>query len=81
MKLKRKFTIGWIVIMVQFVVWEMIGVFSPDKGDTFSEHVWVLLGVGAVVWLPLAAFMIWAFLHFMSNGKFDDWLMRWFRKR
>ena len=64
-RLSGLFTIGWIVWVGLFIVLEGAALLSAERGDTLSEHVWVvvaglpLLGGGVVLLLG------WLIVHFV----------------
>jgi hypothetical protein len=75
-------TIGWIIWLVLFLIWEGIALFNSKPGDTLSEHVWIwfgtrrsanMLGKKRTGWVQfrrfvLVAFMAWISLHFLTGG-------------
>lgn len=66
-KLKRKYTIAWVGMIVWFAAWEGFAVFNAEPGDTLSEHVWWMLGAPVVTYAGLGAF-IWLGLHFFRRA-------------
>lgn len=75
------FTIGWLLWIAAFLVWEGIALFNSKPGDTLSEHVWHWFGTRRQDYKPgqkvprwrrlvLAAFMVWLTLHFLTGGLF-----------
>jgi len=72
-------TIGWIVWIVLFLVWEGVALFNSKPGDTLSEHVWIWFGTDRekyrtkTGWVQfrrflLLAFVLWLAAHFLSGG-------------
>lgn len=67
-KLSRPFTVAYALLLGAFVVVEMIAVWRAEPGDTFSEHVWSLLG-GPVSYTVIGGFLVWLLVHFLTKGK------------
>jgi hypothetical protein len=80
-RLTDPWTIGWLIWIAIFLVWEGIALFNSKPGDTLSEHVWIWFGTQRrdgvyrkkTGWVQfrrfvLAAFMFWLGLHFLTGG-------------
>jgi hypothetical protein len=70
-------TVGWIIWLVAFLIWEGIALFNSKKGDTLSEHIWIWFGTrrgqkkSGTIQLRrfiLLAFMVWLGAHFLTGG-------------
>lgn len=65
-----RYTWAWIVWIAWFLVWEGMALLDKDRGDTFSEHVWLVLRVGgSFLWFILAGFLAWLIYHFLWEGR------------
>lgn len=77
------FTVGWLVWLGAFAVWEGIALFNSKPGDTFSEHVWHWFGFNyrrgqpreVSGWLRVRRFtglaiIAWLAAHFLTGGLF-----------
>jgi hypothetical protein len=66
---QRVFTIGWVVWLAGFGVWEGLALADENTGDTLSEHVWSVADVFSGQWTFeryfLAAAMVWLTGHFV----------------
>ncbi len=72
----------WLAWGVLFLVIEGVALANREHGDTLSEHVWRLFGIGRPGNRPavtgsvrlrrflLLAFMAWLALHFLTGGLF-----------
>lgn len=63
--MNRKFTLAWVAIFALIIAVEGIALVNRDDGDTLSEHVWAVLDLSPALALPLGAFFLWLFLHFV----------------
>ena len=69
--------IGWAIIGVAALVWELRGVFNRKKrGDTLSEIVWWVEARSILAWFLLAGGLVWLLVHFLGFGEVDDMIRR-----
>lgn len=69
MKLKKTFTIGWIILALGFFALELPALLNEEAGDTLSEHIWFVLkleGAGPLLTIGAAALLSWLVVHFLS---------------
>lgn len=65
---RSHFTVGWIVIVAQFLILEAIAIFHPTDGATFSNHVRGFL-VHQPEWTKwfTVLFLAWLAYHFVEG--------------
>lgn len=72
--MKHKYTIAWCVWAAVGLIIEIAALRDKRKGDTLSEHIWTLVRI-PVIWWTTAGLLIWAVIHFLGQGKLDDFFI------
>ncbi len=67
MKLHNWHTIGWVVIVLLFILWEIIGLANnADPHKPFTYFVRKVAGTWtSPMWYIVAGFLIWLIVHFL----------------
>lgn len=58
-------TAGWIAWMVFFVVWEAVGIATPIRGDTLTEHLRPIFQAQSLTWFLTFGLWLWVGFHFL----------------
>jgi hypothetical protein len=59
----------WLLWIACFVAIEAVAVKRDAPGDTLSEFIWALIAVHPLLWILIAAFIVWLALHLLSGGR------------
>lgn len=67
MSLRNWHTIGWVIIVLLFILWEVIGLANKaDANQPFTYFVRKLAGNWtSPVWYLLLGFLLWLIVHFL----------------
>ena len=67
--MNKFYLIGWLVIFAQIGVLEYMAVRRPERYDTLSELIWLIMSAHPVIWFAATGALIWAFIHFVTRGR------------
>lgn len=68
---------GWLIIVVAGLALEVAALLNKGRGDTASEHIWLLLRKSVLAWFLFAGLMVWLCIHFLGFGIVDGWISSW----
>ena len=69
------FRIGWVVIGLVALIWEILSLIDSEKGDTLTEQIrWLVQFPPA--WYVTAGFLIWFIDHFLLHDVIWEHLFR-----
>lgn len=71
MRLHAWYTIGWVIIVLEFLVWETIGLVNKADGkQPFTWFVRKLVGTWtSPLWWLVLGFLVWLIVHFLFVHK------------
>ncbi len=67
--MQRKYTVAWFIWILWFILVEGRAIKDKKKGDTLSEHVWLVLQATPLLKWLTAAGLVWLAGHFVTAGK------------
>ena len=67
-RMQRKYTLAWAAWLAWFAWVEGRAIVDKQRGDTLSEHVWLVLGTTPLLkWLTVGG-LVWLTGHFITGG-------------